>query len=63
MEIEASRHTAIEQITQHIPRLISAEKNEALLCPTTQEEVNKAMQQTPAGKALGLDGFIVDFFH
>ena len=56
-------HDAIEQITQHIPRLVSEEQNEALLRPTTQEEVNDAMQQNPVGKAPGPDGFTADFFH
>ena len=63
METAASRHIAIEQITQNIPRLVSEEQNDALLHPITQEEVNDAMQQTPAGKAPGPDGFTVDFFH
>ena len=63
METTSSRHISIEQITQHIPRLVSEEQNDSLLFPITQEEVNDTMQQTPTGKALRPDGFTVDFFH
>ena len=51
METAASRHVAIEQITQNIPRLVSEDQNDALLHPITQEEIKNAMQQTPVGKA------------
>ena len=63
METESNRRVSIEQITKHIPRLVSEEQNESLLHPISQEEVNEAMQQTPAGKAPSLDGFTAYFFH
>ena len=43
--------------------MVSDEQNAALLQPISQEKVDEAMMQTPEGKALGPDGFIVDFFH
>lgn len=43
--------------------MVSDEQNAALLQPISQEEVGEAMRKTPEGKALGPDGFTVDFFH
>ena len=47
---------------QHVPALITREKNSALL-PITIEEVDQALQDTPRCKAPDPDGFTSDFFH
>jgi len=54
---------AIAKVMQHIPNLITLEQNSTLLRPITIEEVDQALQNTPKGKAPGLDGFTSDFFH
>jgi hypothetical protein len=57
------RHEAITKVTQHVPSLVTQEKNSALLRPITIEEVDQALQDTPKSKAPGPDGFTSDFFH
>ena len=54
---------AIQKITRCIPSLVTQEKNEALMRPITQEEVDQAVKTMPPGKAPGPDGFTTDFFH
>jgi hypothetical protein len=44
-------------MTQNIPTIINHEKNEALMTPITQEEMDQAIQDLPIGKAPSLDGF------
>ena len=41
------RSEAINQITRHVPTLVTQEQNEALLRPFTIEEVDQALQDTP----------------
>jgi hypothetical protein len=62
-EPPGDRSPTIEKITQHIPGIITREQNESLLRPITIEEVDQALQDTPEGKALGLDNFTTYFFH
>jgi hypothetical protein len=57
------RTPAICRITQHIPTLITPEKNKSLMRPISQEEVDQAIKEIPPGKAPGPDGFTTDFFH
>jgi hypothetical protein len=57
------RSEAIAKVTQHVPSLVTPEKNSALLRPITIEEVDQALQDTPKCKAPGPDGFTIDFFH
>ena len=51
------RTQAIESIIKHIPKEVTKEQNEALMCPITQEEVDQALKDTPVGKSLGPDEF------
>jgi hypothetical protein len=53
----------IENITQHIPNIITREKNEAFSRPTTIEEVDLALQDTPEEKSPGPYDFTINFFH
>ena len=62
METIASRHIAIEEITQNIPRLVNKEQNDALLHPITQEEVNDTMQQTPVSRPQAQMDSLLIFF-
>jgi hypothetical protein len=63
MEPFSDRYEAITKVTQHVPSLVTLEKNLALLRPITIEEVDQALQDTPKCKAPGPDGFTNDFFH
>jgi len=54
---------AIESIIKHIPKDVTKEKNEALMHPITQGEVDQSLKDTPVGKSLGLDGITTYFFH
>jgi hypothetical protein len=62
-EPQQNRSQAITKVTEHIPTLITQEQNASLLRPITLEEVYQVLQDTPKGKAPGLDGFTSDFFH
>jgi hypothetical protein len=62
-EPQHNRSQAITKVTEHIPTLITQEQNASLLRPITLEEVYQVLQDTPKGKAPGLDGFTSDFFH
>ena len=62
-EPNISREDDINQITQHIPRIISEEHKQVLLRPNTLVEVESAVFQLQYCKALGLDGFTSNFFH
>jgi hypothetical protein len=57
------RSHAIDTILRNIPKEVTKEKNEALMRPITQEEVDQSLRDTPIGKAPGPDGFTPDFFH
>jgi len=58
-----NREDAIQKITRHIPSLVTQEKNEALMRPITQEEVDHVVKEIPSGKSPGPNGFTTDFFH
>ena len=45
-----------------IPHLVSAEMNEALLRPILLSKVEKVVFNMKKGKALGPDGFPIEFF-
>jgi hypothetical protein len=62
-EPPTDRSQAIASILKHIPKEVTKEKNEALMRPITQEEVDQSLKATPLGKAPGPDGFTSDFFH
>jgi hypothetical protein len=62
-ETNVDRKATIEKITRHIPTLVTQEKNEALMRPITQEEVDHAVKEMAPGKVPGPDGFTTDFFH
>jgi hypothetical protein len=50
-------------VTTNIPTLITLEKNEALMTPISQDEVDLAIQELPTGKVPGPNGFTTNFFH
>eukprot|EP00253_Pinus_taeda_P023568 PITA_23568 len=52
----------IKDLIKNIPKLVSREDNCNLNRPVTEEEVSEVLKQMKNGKALGLDGFNVDFF-
>ena len=54
---------AIKKITQHIPNLVTQEKNEILMRLISQEEVDQAMKEMALGKSPRPDGFTTNFFH
>jgi hypothetical protein len=62
-EPPVDRSRAIDSILKNIPKEVTKEKNEALMRPITQEEVDQSLRDTPLGKAPGPDGFTSDFFH
>jgi hypothetical protein len=62
-EPQVDRAEAIGRVTTNILTLITQEQNEALMTPISQAEVDQAIQELPAGKAPGPDGFTTDFFH
>jgi hypothetical protein len=56
------RGEAISKITINIPKLVSPYQNDALLRPTTLEEVGKVVMEMPKEKSPGPNCFIADFF-
>jgi hypothetical protein len=58
-----NRTLTINRVIQHIPALITSEKNQALMRPITLEEVDQVIKEMPLGKAPRPDGFTTDFFH
>jgi hypothetical protein len=50
-ETNEDREEAIQKITRHIPSLVTQEKNEALMRPITQEEVDHAVKEMPSESA------------
>ena len=61
-EPECNRREAIARVTSTIPKLITDEKNSALERPVSLQEVEVAVREMANGKALGPNGFTVDFF-
>ena len=53
---------AIQKINEHIPRVITREKNLALLRAVTLQEVEEVVLNLPKNKSLGPDGFTSEFF-
>ena len=62
-ENEQDRATSVQEVTSHIPSLITEQQNTTLMRPTTLQEVNIASSQMKADKAPCPDGFTVKFFH
>lgn len=52
----------INEFTKHIPKLETRDDNQNLNKPVNEEEVNVVIKEMQNGKALGLDGFNVEFF-
>jgi len=52
----------IDQFTQYIPKFVTRGDNHNLNRPVSEEEVSELIKEMQSGKALGLDGFNVDFF-
>lgn len=61
-ETQEERIEAIEDLAQAIPRIITTEQNTALLRVVSMEEVEEAVKSMPNDKALGPDGFIINFY-
>ena len=57
-----NREVAINKISEAIPQLVTPEKNQILMRPTSLEEVEGIMKYMAPGKSPGLDGFTIDFF-
>ena len=51
------RSQAIDSILRNIPKEVTKEKNEALMRPITQEEVDQSLKDTQLEKSPGPDGF------
>jgi len=62
-EPPTDRQPAINEILQHIPRIITEEHNQLLLQPVTMMELESASAQLKDGKAAGPDGFTSNFYH
>ena len=57
------RSRFIDQFTQYIPQLVTIEDNQNINKPVSEEEVSGVINEMQNRKALGLDGFNVDFFN
>jgi len=56
------REPFIKDFTNHILKLVTREDNDNLNRPVTEKEVSEVLKEMQNGKALGPDGFNVDFF-
>jgi len=63
LEAPVSRDDEIGRVTTNIPTLITLEKNEALMTPISQYEVDLSIQELPTGKVPGPNGFTTNIFH
>ena len=61
-EPNQDRMEAIQRIIQHIPCLVTKEENNNLNKRIAEEEIDQVLPEMPNGKALGPDGFTVEFF-
>jgi len=65
-DLHGTRHEGskeyIEDLLSHIPHLITHEDNQALLKPLSEEEIIKVIWAMESDKALGPDGFTIDFY-
>lgn len=59
----SNRAEGINLVTNHIPYLIFEDQNETFMRQVTLQEVDQAVTQVAIGKVLGLDGFMINFFH
>ena len=61
-EPDIDKREAINEVITLIPKLITEEKNKSLNRLVTLQEVEEAVKEMASGKALGPDGFTVEFF-
>jgi len=61
-ENNPNKEHSMKEMIRHIPKLVTREDNFNLNRPVTEEEVSKVLKDMQNCKALGLDGFNVDFF-
>eukprot|EP00253_Pinus_taeda_P020386 PITA_20386 len=61
-ETTVDRSQFTKRFTQYIPKLVSIEDKYNLNRPVTEEELEEVITEMHNGKALGPDGFNVDFF-
>jgi hypothetical protein len=61
-EPNQDRTKTIQKVIQHIPHLVTNERNRNLIKPIAEEEIDQALQKIPNGNSPGPDGFIVEFF-
>jgi hypothetical protein len=61
-EPNQDRFEAIQRIIQHIPKLVTEEKNVVLSRSISKEEIDQMVQEMPNGNAPGPNGFTVEFF-
>ena len=62
-ELVIARSNVIEKVTQHIPIIVIAEQNIALMQIISLQEVEIVVNQMSKDTALGSNGFMVKFFH
>ena len=60
---EQERATSIQEVTSHIPSLVTEQQNATLMRPTMLSEVTISSNQMKVDKAPFPDDFIVNFFH
>eukprot|EP00253_Pinus_taeda_P007220 PITA_07220 len=61
-ETQDERTKAIESLAQAIPSIITTKQNLALLREVSMEEVEEVVKSMPNNKALGPDGFTINFY-
>jgi hypothetical protein len=57
-----NREEAISKITDSIPRLVQPEQSQAMMHPTSLEEVEDIVKSMATGKSPGSDDFTMDFY-
>ena len=62
-ENDQDRVTTIQEVTSHIPSMVTEEQNTMLMRPTTLQEVEIVVRQMKEDRAPSPDGFSVNFFH
>ena len=62
-ENDKDRDESIQQVTSHIPSLVTIDQNSMFMRPTTLQEVEIAIKQMKEDKAPMPNNFTVDFFH
>jgi len=61
-EHRVDKSQTIREITSKIPTILNQDHNKMLLQEASMQEVEEAVMSMPNGKALGPDGFTIDFF-